>query len=141
MNLVEQIGSGIQRIFDICREYGVAKPKFEISEDWVTVVFPRLPGRVIRKVTDQVTDQVADQVTDQVLKLLKILEGTEAGSLWVMEQLKLSHRPTFRKNYLHPAVESGLIEMTIPDKPRSSKQRYRLTAKGRDFLEKQGGNQ
>ena len=32
MNLVEQIGSGIQRIRDLCREYGVAEPKFEVSE-------------------------------------------------------------------------------------------------------------
>ena len=31
-------------------------------------------------------------------------------------------------------LASGLLEMTIPDKPRSSKQRYRLTAKGREFL-------
>jgi len=27
--------------------------------------------------------------------------------------------------------------MTVPDKPSSSKQKYRVTEKGRDFLEKQ----
>ena len=42
-----------------------------------------------------------------------------------MESLELKHRPTFRDNYLLPALELGYIEMTIPDKPRSSKQRYR----------------
>jgi hypothetical protein len=35
----------------------------------------------------------------------------------------------FRLVYLRPALDAGLIEMTQPDKPRSSKQKYRLTAK------------
>jgi hypothetical protein len=42
----------------------------------------------------------------------------------------------FRKYYLLPALEAGLIEMAILDKPRSSKQKYRLTSKGYDLLKK-----
>lgn len=37
---------------------------------------------------------------------------------------------------LRPMLAAGLVEMTIPDKPRSSKQKYRLTNKGRGLLEK-----
>ncbi len=36
-----------------------------------------------------------------------------------MELVGLKHKPTFRKNYLDPALELGLIEMIIPDKPKS----------------------
>ena len=43
----------------------------------------------------------------------------------LMELLGLKHRPTFRDNYLLPALELGLIEMTVPDKPNSSKQKYK----------------
>lgn len=43
-----------------------------------------------------------------------------------MKKLGLNHRPTFRKNYLQPALDGGLIERTLPDKPNSSLQRYRL---------------
>jgi len=45
-----------------------------------------------------------------------------------------TNRTRFRNAVLRPLIASGLIEMTIPDKPRSSKQKYRLTDKGRDAL-------
>jgi DNA-binding PadR family transcriptional regulator len=51
-----------------------------------------------------------------------------------MKTLGLSHRPTFRKNYLNPALEGGWIERTQSDSPRSPTQRYRLTPKGRQWL-------
>ena len=44
-----------------------------------------------------------------------------------MKRLGLLHKPTFRKNYLHPALDQKLIERTIPDKPNSWNQKYRKT--------------
>ena len=38
MDVVENIGSGIRRIRDLCREHGVAAPTIEVSERWVTDV-------------------------------------------------------------------------------------------------------
>jgi len=72
------------------------------------------------------TDQVSDQVSDQVKNLLSAMNGGEQKALELMKILGLSHRPTFRKNYLNPALNAGLIEMTIPDKPNSNLQKYRL---------------
>ena len=48
-----------------------------------------------------------------------------------MRDLGLSDRTTFYANYLNPALEAGLVERTIPDKPRSSKQKYRKVRKAR----------
>ncbi len=79
-----------------------------------------------------VTDPVGDPVTDQVAALLRLLGKT--GPLAVseaMKRLKLAHRPTFRSNYLRPAIAAGLVEPTLPDKPNSRLQKYRLTGKGR----------
>ena len=50
--------------------------------------------------------------------------------LQIQEMLELKDRESFINNYLQPAIIEGLIEMSIPDKPNSSKQSYRLTAKG-----------
>ena len=76
------------------------------------------------------TDQVFDQETDQVHSLLEVLGASEMSGAEAMRRLSLSHKPTFRQNYLAPALEHGLIERTVPDSPRSPRQKYRLTAKG-----------
>lgn len=53
-----------------------------------------------------------------------------------MELAGRSNRTKFRNQVLAPLLAAGLLELTIPDKPRSSKQRYRLTATGRAYLTK-----
>ncbi len=81
------------------------------------------------------TDQVTDQESDQVAALLHAIGSGELGSSALMQVLGLSHRPTFRINYLNPAMEDELIERTQPDSPRSPTQRYRLTGKGHRWLQ------
>ena len=54
-----------------------------------------------------------------------------------MTYARRTNRTKFREQVLRPLLQRGLIEMTIPDKPRSSRQRYRITAKGRGVLKKQ----
>ncbi len=78
-----------------------------------------------RNISDQVSDQDADQVDASIKRLLAIIGNETLPASEIMKRLGLSHRPTFRKNYLNPALEANLIERTIPDKPNSSKQRYR----------------
>ena len=52
----------------------------------------------------------------------------------IQDALGLTNREHFRKAYLAPALEQGLVEMTLPDKPNSRSQRYRLTALGQAWL-------
>ena len=82
-------------------------------------------------VADIRSDQVGDQANDQVRRLLDVLGQGEKSATELMAELGLRHAPTFRKNYLSPALEAALVERTKPDAPRSPLQRYRLTAAGR----------
>lgn len=78
---------------------------------------------------------VTAPVTTPVLRLLELLvsKGT-LGNAEILAELGLKSRRRMRENYLAPALKAGLIEYTIPDKPNSRLQKYRLTAKGRPFL-------
>lgn len=49
-------------------------------------------------------------------------------------KLQLKSQANFRDRYLQPALAAGLIEMNILGKPRSSKQGYRLTERGKRFI-------
>ena len=66
------------------------------------------------------------QVSDQVKNLISRMDQAEYTLAELMSLLDLSHRATFQKNYLNPALEAGRVERTIPEKPKSPKQKYRL---------------
>ncbi|MDR1061146.1 MAG: Fic family protein [Clostridiales bacterium] len=74
---------------------------------------------------DGYADQDGDQATDQVKRLFDVLGTSALSALELMSLLDLRHRPTFRQNYLRPALDAELIEMTLPDAPNSRNQRYR----------------
>ncbi len=57
---------------------------------------------------------------------------TDSALVDLMAITERSDRTKFRHQVLGAILEEGLIEMTIPDKPRSSKQKYRLTGKGQE---------
>jgi Fic family protein len=84
----------------------------------------------IPQVTEQVTEQVTPQVTPQMARLLEVLIG-EMSRESIQEALGLKHRESFRQLYLAPALSAGFVEMTIPEKPNSRLQKYRLTEQGR----------
>jgi ATP-dependent DNA helicase RecG len=56
------------------------------------------------------------------------------GIATLMATVGRTNRTKFRDQVLGPLLTNGLLEMTIPDKPTSSRQKYRLTQKGRAIL-------
>jgi len=82
------------------------------------------------------SEQVTEQVTEQVKRLIQVLNNKILSTNEMMQVLELKHRPTFIYGYLKPALENGFIEMTFPDKPKSSLQKYRLSILGKQLKEK-----
>ena len=77
------------------------------------------------------TEQVTKQVTEQVRRILDCLKNEPLGARDAMQSIGLRHHPTFLYDYLRPAMDAGLVEMTQPESPKSPTQKYRLTAKGK----------
>ena len=70
----------------------------------------------------------ARAITGEVQRLVLVLDG-QMSRVQIQQALGLRHEDHFRAKYLIPALQSGFVEMTIPDRPKSSRQQYRLTAK------------
>ncbi len=138
MEAVEHIGSGIRRIRNLCADYGVAEPQIEVSEHWFTVTFPR-PGVQIENQQPESTphdklqkahDEAHDDFTDIERKILEMcIAGQRTGSELRLAAGYASRSGNFKRS-LEKLLVTGFIEMTIPDKPRSKKQRYQLTERG-----------
>lgn len=62
------------------------------------------------------------------------MRQTEKGILELMQQAGRANRTKFRHQVLDPLLEAGFIERTVPAKPRSSLQKYRLTERWRSLL-------
>ena len=159
IDFIEKAGTGIRRIRDGAKAVDCPEPEFGANR-FVTVTFrpnpevrevpgdgrftPQVTGEVTPQVTPQVTGEVTPQVTPQVtgevtpqVRLIRAVSGEMTGRQ-IRKVLNLSDVKYFRSNYLLPALHDGLIEMTIPDKPRSSQQRYRLTSAGTEYLKRIG---
>ncbi|TVQ29640.1 MAG: Fic family protein [Wenzhouxiangella sp.] len=94
-------------------------------------------GRIMEAIA-ACTPQVSPQVTPQVGRLLSVLHG-EMSREALQKALDLHDRKSFRERYLKPALAQGLVEMSVPDKPSSRLQRYRLTQTGRAVLAEMQG--
>jgi len=62
--------------------------------------------------------------TAQVQKLLEVMEYTPLSAQEIANRLGLKSLSSLKVNYLMPALELGLIAMSIPDKPTSKNQKY-----------------
>ena len=135
IGFIEKAGTGIRRIRDKARQSNCPEPEFQAGR-FMTVTFRPNP-EVRAEEDDRSAGQVTGQVTGQEILLLQAMSG-EMTRQGMQEALGLKHRDHFNNVYLLPALRAGLIEMTIPDKPRSSRQRYRLTPAGSEYLKQIG---
>ena len=89
---------------------------------------------LITRENDNSTTPVTPPVTPPVKKLIMVISN-EMRRKEIQEKLKLANKKNFIENYLQPAIKLGIIEMTIPHKPNSRLQKYRLTTLGKEIKE------
>ena len=178
MDVVENIGSGVRRIRDLCREHGVAEPVIDASEHWVTVTFPRPAVRIDERDARETSGEGSRGPESQPEPEPESKEnGLESGStglepphaglkstgaglesastrleslerrvlaLLATEPLsrsaiadRLGHRSVSAglNRVIHRLLKSGRTEYTVPDKPHSRLQKYRVTPAGHAVLQ------
>jgi len=133
---VEIWGRGTNRVIEECERHGVELPTFEERDGAVYVTFRAqiLPGVDLGHDLGQQVRPKFVPSQDQVAVLVAAMEPQPSSALMLIGGW--TNRTRFRDQLLRPLLEAGLLEMTIPEKPRSSRQRYRTTPAGQEAGEK-----
>jgi predicted HTH transcriptional regulator len=142
---IERMGTGTRDMIRRCQEVGLPGPEFSVNDGFVTTI--RRTGTAVTQPgsqpesrpesvsrTGQVTGQVAGQVDPWVWRALSACEAAPLKSIEIQTAAGLRHRETFQRNYLDHLLREELLERTLPDKPNSRLQKYRLTGKGMAML-------
>jgi ATP-dependent DNA helicase RecG len=122
--MIESWGRGIERIREACRQALTPTPELRYEHTGLWVEFRFLPEHRVSAAP------ITGEVTGEVERLVLMLEE-RMSRVQIQRALDLRHEDHFSGSYLTPALKGGFVEMTIPGKPKSSRQQYRLTARGR----------
>ncbi|HNQ88002.1 MAG TPA: ATP-binding protein [Verrucomicrobiota bacterium] len=133
--VIEQWGIGTLNILDWCQENGNPPPRWEEQPTGDIIVTFWPVSQADAKPPRQGPGRVTGEVTGEVGRLLQVL-NTPMTRTAIQVAMGLKGQANFRDRYLAPALANGLIERTIPDKPQSRLQQYRLTEKDRTALER-----
>jgi hypothetical protein len=118
-----------------CRAYGIAEPTFTEGSGAVTVTFK---AEIVTAVSNLVPGrhQVGTKSarSPNQVEVLELAVDPRAPAELMIPSGR-TDRTKFRDQVVAPLLQAGLLEMTIPDRPRSSKQRYRITEAGRRTLQ------
>lgn len=125
---MESFATGLKRIKDVCDRED-CKVEFQMLEDGFAVIFYRREEEHLdanTQVSTQVNTQVNTQVKGQTAFEEQILQFcvVPRSKKEITEYMGYKSAKSFGLRYIRPLVESGKLEMTIPEKPNSSNQKY-----------------
>ena len=129
---IERMGTGTRDMVTRCHAANLPAPEFTLTDGFKVVIRRDLHGDLHGDLGGN-TLQVSDAPEE---RLLLVLEG-EMSRQELQNALSLKNTDYFRLTYIIPALEKGYIEMTLPDKPNSRLQKYRLTNKGKKRLKRE----
>ena len=131
---VEVWGRGTNRVIDECIRWGIEPPTFTEMSGGTVVTF-KVATMAESTKSGPGRDQVGTKSglsQDQVKMLEQCRE--ERNLINLMSAVGRTNRTKFRDQFIKPLIEMNLLEMTIPDKPNSRLQKYRLTEAGRTII-------
>ncbi|MFM7058212.1 MAG: Fic family protein [Planctomycetota bacterium] len=142
---IERMGTGIRDMIKRCRDVGLPEPEIRVDADvWVTTIrrpVPKVKNKGRRHQTAPpltsgrkapVGVPVALSATE--ILIIKALRTAALGRGALLEHPGYSQRTGHFRNAIRYQLDNRLIVLTIPDKPQSRLQMYRLASKGKKWL-------
>lgn len=123
LKYVNMFNRGIQRVKNLLKENGNPEPIFTVDKITAFEVTVR-PSLSLNLVTSE------EKVTKSVTKFTETVNdiiafcSTPRSMTEIMEHIGLKHRYNVKHRYIDPLIDSGVLMMTIPDKPNSRNQKY-----------------
>jgi len=146
LDMTEGRATGIPKILHAMQANGSPPPVFDFDEDHTYFmcrlpIHPQanMPEGLIEPLTAAVESGAQSGVQSGVqsqmaMAVLRELEGDAAGKSSIAKSLGKTGRTRYLSDLMKKLLNDELVEYTIPDKPNSRLQKYRLTKKGRKVL-------
>lgn len=91
-------------------------------------VFIEFMLKMINETLDEIAKITPEPIDNNAININKLLDVMEINKPMtakeIMAKLSIKSKETLRSGYLNPALKSGYIKLTIPDKPTSKNQMY-----------------
>ncbi|KAB3942605.1 Fic family protein, partial [Bacteroides uniformis] len=134
--VLESWGRGIALMVNECRRVGIPDPEFHTDGNAVWIVFHYTRTTVGQDPTATPQQPYSNPtVPPQLGKLLSAIGNNTLSAKEIMEKTGMKDKRNFLKNYIHPAINSGLVLSLYPVGSKSPQQKYYLTDKGKGFLQ------
>ncbi len=142
--IMEQWGTGIARVYEQLAQAGLPEPRVEEVIDRVrfTIYLPAHaagvmaadPNAAARLIDpaglgESLGHQV-ESLSDRELTMLRLVRDQPASGAELLASIGIGNETRNLRRHVHPLLDAGLIARTVPQKPTSSRQRYRLTPAG-----------
>lgn len=132
----EHMGTGTRDMIRRCVNVGLQEPEFAEADGFVTTIRRALPQPRSRRKAQEAQEAQDGQVTLLAweVDMLRVCAGHPATGQDLLAAAGYSSRTGNFKRGLAKLLRERLLEMTIPDQPRSHSQQYRLSAAGEKML-------
>ena len=119
---IERMGTGTGDMIRRCREVGLPEPEFSVSDGFVTTIR--------RKAGQAIATQPESQPESMEYRVLSLLAAAPLSKSAISKGLGQKEISGYLNQTIRVLLNDQTVEYTMPDKPSSRLQRYRLTAKG-----------
>jgi len=128
LNLIEQWGTGVRRIFEEAKEQGLPEPKIEEVGMRVRFTIYLAQSHVVHSADNNTqSEEVSESGVQSVMaqQVLVLIAENPMSKSEIAHALGKSKRTRYLSDLMKKLIEQGLVEYTIPDKPNSRLQKYR----------------